>query len=120
MLHVGLGGIVSGMTLAVPPAAVVLLALPFSARLRENELPWSRPLTLSHHVLAPLAAVLLLTALALTAKGAAALLARCSPNCSARPPSTGWPPPNSAPYGWPCATGWPANCTTRWATRSAR
>ncbi|WP_343241443.1 MULTISPECIES: histidine kinase [unclassified Streptomyces] len=79
LLHVGLGGIVSGMTLAVPPAAVVLLALPFSARLRENELPWSRPLTLSHHVLAPFAAVLLLTALALTAKGAAALLARCSP-----------------------------------------
>ncbi|MDF9816533.1 histidine kinase [Streptomyces sp. SPB162] len=78
VLHVGLGGIVSGMTLAVPPAAVVLVALPFSARLRATELPWVRPLTLGHDGLAPLAAALLLALLALTAKGAAALLARCS------------------------------------------
>lgn len=79
VLHVGLGGIISGMTLAVPPAAVVLLAMPFFARLRESELPWSRPLTFGHAALAPLSAVVLLTALALAAKGAGALLARCAP-----------------------------------------
>ncbi|MDJ0344327.1 histidine kinase [Streptomyces sp. PH10-H1] len=79
VLHVGLGGIVSGLTLAIPPAVAVLLALPFSARLRESELPWIHPLTLGHDALAPLAAAVLLAALALAAKGAGAVLARCSP-----------------------------------------
>ncbi|MEU3462176.1 histidine kinase [Streptomyces sp. NPDC006733] len=78
VLHVGLGGVVSGMTLAVPPAAVVLLALPFSARLRATELPWARPLGVGHHALTPFVGVALIALLVLVAQGAAQVLARCA------------------------------------------
>ncbi|MCZ4119165.1 sensor histidine kinase [Streptomyces sp. H39-S7] len=78
VLHLGLGGIVSGLTLAIPPAAVVLLTMPFSARLRATELSWSHALTLGHPAPALLTAVSLLALLTLTAQGAAAILARCS------------------------------------------
>ncbi|MFE4591374.1 sensor histidine kinase [Streptomyces laurentii] len=37
-LHVGVGALVSGASLALPPFAVALMALPFSARLRASEL----------------------------------------------------------------------------------
>jgi signal transduction histidine kinase len=37
-LHVGLGALVSGASLALPPFAVALMALPFSARLRASDL----------------------------------------------------------------------------------
>lgn len=37
-LHVGIGALISGATLAVPPFAVTTMALPFSAELRESAL----------------------------------------------------------------------------------
>lgn len=76
-LHIGLGALVSGATLAVPPAAVVLVALPFSARSRETDghrysldvPPWA----------APIVGLALLAALVGAAWAAGALLARCAP-----------------------------------------
>lgn len=79
-LHVGLGGIISGMSLALPPFAVALLVLPLSSALRENRL--GMPRVLRHDLaltLAPLAGVLSLVALAACAAAAGALLARLAP-----------------------------------------
>ncbi|MEU3843996.1 histidine kinase [Streptomyces sp. NPDC028635] len=79
-LHLGLGGILSGMSLAVPPFAVVLMVLPLFAGLRGNGL--GLPGVLVHGwglVLAPLAGVAMLLALAGCAAGCGALLARWAP-----------------------------------------
>ncbi|MFF2187058.1 sensor histidine kinase [Streptomyces sp. NPDC058155] len=79
-LHVGLGGIISGMSLALPPFAVALLLLPLSSTLRENRL--GMPRVFRHDLaltLAPLAGVLSLVALAACAAAAGALLARLAP-----------------------------------------
>lgn len=35
-LHIGLGGVISGMTLALPPFALTLIVLPFFAALRDS------------------------------------------------------------------------------------
>ncbi|MGK5531998.1 sensor histidine kinase [Streptomyces sp. URMC 129] len=73
--HLGLGGLVSGMTLAVPPAVVVLTAYPFSAALRDSRYGWP-------HVPAwagPPLGLALLAALAACAAGAGLLLARLAP-----------------------------------------
>nr|WP_202481920.1 histidine kinase [Streptomyces sp. SID5594] len=80
-LHLGLGGIVSGITLALTPFAVAVAGLPFSAALRESWLaagsgvlvePWAL-------ALAPVAGLAMLVAMALVATGAGALLARRVP-----------------------------------------
>ncbi|MFG2820492.1 sensor histidine kinase [Kitasatospora sp. NPDC048365] len=71
VLHLGLGGVVAGMSLAVPPAVVVLLVRPDDERLRL----WFGP-----HPPAPALLAAALTALVvLTSAGAGALLARCAP-----------------------------------------
>ncbi|WP_153452003.1 sensor histidine kinase [Streptomyces smaragdinus] len=71
-LHVGLGAVVSGITLAVPPLAVVLMVLPFAGSLREF-------VGIGHSVwLAPPAGLVLLLALVAVAVGAGALVARCA------------------------------------------
>ncbi|WP_405619353.1 sensor histidine kinase [Streptomyces sp. NBC_01508] len=79
-LHVGVGGLVSGMSLALPPFAVVLMLLPFWSALRDSRLDVPE---LSEHgwavALAPLAGILLLVALAACAAAAGALLARLAP-----------------------------------------
>ncbi|WAZ20867.1 histidine kinase [Streptomyces cinnabarinus] len=79
-LHLGFGGIVAGMTLAVPPLAVVLMALPvvavFSDGLWGFPAAWDRPWVLA---LTPLVGVALLVGLAACAAGAGALLARWAP-----------------------------------------
>ncbi|MFF2806830.1 sensor histidine kinase [Streptomyces sp. NPDC058000] len=72
--HLLAGGIVSGMTLAAPPAAVVLLAAPFGVDVPRPGWPryadgWA----------APPAGLALLALLLGTAWGAGALLARCAP-----------------------------------------
>ncbi|MFI6000411.1 sensor histidine kinase [Streptomyces sp. NPDC051366] len=78
-LHVGVGAAISGMSLAVPPMAVVLIALPFVRELREapTGLGWfsndAAPYT------APLLGIGLLCGLVLCAAGAGALLARLAP-----------------------------------------
>ncbi|MFD9423288.1 MULTISPECIES: sensor histidine kinase [unclassified Streptomyces] len=80
-LHLALGGVVSGMTLALTPFAVGVMGLPFSAALRDSALlglppaldrPWIVALT-------PLAGLALLSAPALCAAAAGELLARRAP-----------------------------------------
>ncbi|MFF3331371.1 sensor histidine kinase [Streptomyces sp. NPDC002888] len=79
-LHLGFGGVVSGMSLAVPPFAAVLIVLPVAAALRDTRLglpevldnPWAL-------ALAPVAGSAMLVALAGCAAGCGALLARWAP-----------------------------------------
>lgn len=74
--HLLAGGIVSGMTLSAPPAAVLLLVLPFSDPLRHTAPGWP---DVFHGVLGPLAGLALLALVAGTAWGAGALLGRWAP-----------------------------------------
>ncbi|MEU1404753.1 histidine kinase [Streptomyces sp. NPDC005728] len=79
-LHLGLGGILSGMSLAVPPFAVALMAVPLFAGLRDPRL--GLPEVLDHGwalALCPLAGMAMLVALAACAAGCGALLARWAP-----------------------------------------
>ncbi|MFD7440198.1 sensor histidine kinase [Streptomyces sp. NPDC059909] len=79
-LHLGLGGLVSGATLALPPFAVAIMVLPFSASLRESALAELWSLNESWVVYAGLpAGLLMLLALAACAAGTGALLARQAP-----------------------------------------
>ncbi|MEV6958362.1 histidine kinase [Streptomyces sp. NPDC051207] len=79
-LHLGLGGIVAGMTLAVPPFGALLIVLPFVVALGDSRLglpevfgePWALALS-------PVAGVAVLLALAGCAAGSGALLARWAP-----------------------------------------
>ncbi|MGW1768771.1 sensor histidine kinase [Streptomyces sp. NPDC002073] len=78
-LHLGVGAVLSGLTLAVPPMALVLLVVPFSPRVRHSQTvvyPW-----FSHGgvLVAPLVGLALLVALAGCAAAAGALLARLAP-----------------------------------------
>ncbi|WP_455355854.1 sensor histidine kinase [Streptomyces sp. SYSU K217416] len=79
-LHVGLGALVSGMTLALPPMAAVLIVLPLFPRLRDPALGlpefFGTPAGL---VLAPVIGLASLSALAACAAAAGALLARLAP-----------------------------------------
>ncbi|GAA2509338.1 histidine kinase [Streptomyces gobitricini] len=79
-LHVGLGGLVSGASLALPPFAVSVMALPFSAALRESEIGrfWSLDQRWLVYGGMP-AGLAMLAALAVAAAGAGALLARQAP-----------------------------------------
>ncbi|WP_328316837.1 sensor histidine kinase [Streptomyces sp. NBC_00388] len=82
-LHTGLGGVLGALTLAVPPLAVLLIALPFSAALRDRG-PGAGPGP-DHAfggwtvLLAPPAGAALLIALVGCGTGAGALLARAAP-----------------------------------------
>ncbi|MEU9231943.1 sensor histidine kinase [Streptomyces subrutilus] len=78
-LHLGVGAVISGMTLAVPPMAVALIALPFSAGLRNSGLGLGWFGTGAEPYAAPLLGAGLLGGLALCAAGAGALLARLAP-----------------------------------------
>ncbi|MEU6946859.1 histidine kinase [Streptomyces sp. NPDC046316] len=79
-LHLGIGALVSGATLALPPFAVTVMALPFSQALQKSELtsfwgldrPWLQWAALP-------AGLLMLLALAAVAAGAGAFLARQAP-----------------------------------------
>lgn len=80
-LHLGLGGIVSGMTLALTPFAVAVMGLPFSAALRDSWMPAGSevlggPWALA---LAPFAGLAMLVVMALVAAAAGELLARRVP-----------------------------------------
>ncbi|MEU3773862.1 histidine kinase [Streptomyces sp. NPDC032472] len=78
-LHLGLGAAVSGMSLAVPPMAVVLIALPFFGSLRRvREGPvWLSALASPYT--APFLGIGMLAGLVLCAAGAGVLLARAAP-----------------------------------------
>ncbi|MFE0800820.1 sensor histidine kinase [Streptomyces sp. NPDC058812] len=79
-LHLGAGGIIAGMSLAVPPFAAALIALPFVPALRDERAGLPGVL---HHTwalaLAPVAGAAMLVALAGCAAGCGALLARWAP-----------------------------------------
>ncbi|MFG3488027.1 sensor histidine kinase [Streptomyces sp. NPDC094447] len=80
VLHLGAGSLVSGATLALPPFAAAVAALPFSPALRTSE--WGRfwGLDRDGRVWAALpAGLLMLLALAAAAAGTGALLARAAP-----------------------------------------
>ncbi|WP_329387065.1 histidine kinase [Streptomyces sp. NBC_01351] len=75
-LHLGVGALVSGLTLAVPPMGVVLIALPFASGLQETGLGLGWFSTDAQPYVAPLLGIGLLAGLTLCAAGAGALLAR--------------------------------------------
>ncbi|WP_055602639.1 sensor histidine kinase [Streptomyces aureus] len=79
-LHLGAGALVSGATLALPPFAVSVLALPFSPALRESELGrlWGLDRPWWSWAAIP-AGLLMLLALAAVAAATGALLARQAP-----------------------------------------
>ncbi|MFI0978998.1 histidine kinase [Streptomyces sp. NPDC021093] len=80
VLHVTLGGIISGASLALTPFAGVLVALPFASGLRDSRLGMPRffdhPWVLA---LSPVAGILAMLALAAVSAGTSALLARAAP-----------------------------------------
>ncbi|MEU1225989.1 histidine kinase [Streptomyces sp. NPDC005828] len=79
-LHLGTGALVSGATLALPPFAVSVMALPFSPGLRESELGRIWGLDRPGWIWAGLpAGLLMLLALAAVAAATGALLARQAP-----------------------------------------
>ncbi|MFD8206506.1 sensor histidine kinase [Streptomyces sp. NPDC059695] len=78
-LHLGAGALVSGATLALPPFAVAVIALPFSPGLRESALGRLWGLDRAWIRAAPLAGLLMLLALAAVAAATGALLARQAP-----------------------------------------
>ncbi|MEU4061094.1 histidine kinase [Streptomyces wedmorensis] len=79
-LHLGCGALVSGASLALPPFAVSVMALPFSPALRESELGRLWGLDRPGWIWAGLpAGLLMLLALAAVAAAAGALLARQAP-----------------------------------------
>ncbi|CAL9291665.1 MULTISPECIES: sensor histidine kinase [Streptomyces] len=79
-LHLGVGGIVAGMSLAVPPFAAFLIVLPFVPALRDGRPGLPGPLDGAWGLaLAPLAGAVTLVALAGCAAGCGALLARWAP-----------------------------------------
>lgn len=78
-LHLGVGALVSGISLAAPPMAVVLMALPFVSALRELPLGLGWFSVRTQPYAAPLLGVGLLVGVVLCAAGAGALLARMAP-----------------------------------------
>ncbi|WP_369388481.1 sensor histidine kinase [Streptomyces sp. CG1] len=79
-LHLGFGGVIAGMSLAVPPFAAALIVLPLFAGLRHS--PLALPEVLDHGwalALSPVAGLATLLALAACAAGCGALLARWAP-----------------------------------------
>ncbi len=89
-LHLGVGGIIIGMSLAVPPFAGALIVLPLLTSLRGA--PAGLPEALGHTwalALAPGAGGATLVALAACAALAGELLARCAPVLLGPTPATG-------------------------------
>ncbi|RKT04025.1 histidine kinase [Streptomyces sp. 3211.6] len=78
-LHLGIGAVVSGMSLAVPPMGVVLIVMPFSGALRASASGTAWFSEEAEPYLSPLTGVVLLAALAAVCAGAGALLARLAP-----------------------------------------
>ncbi|WP_418361418.1 sensor histidine kinase [Streptomyces gilvosporeus] len=76
LAHNAAGGIVSGMSLAAPPAAFVLVVLPFSVPMQRGFPAWHRAVP---GALGPLAGLALMLLVVATAWGAGQLLARLAP-----------------------------------------
>ncbi|MFG2620009.1 sensor histidine kinase [Streptomyces sp. NPDC048507] len=78
-LHLGVGALVGGVSLAAPPLGVVLIALPLSDTLRASPLGGGRLGSGGGPLVAPLLGAGLLAAVVLCSAGAGALLARLAP-----------------------------------------
>ncbi|MGV9848591.1 sensor histidine kinase [Streptomyces sp. NPDC003442] len=78
-LHLAIGGLVSGLILALLPASALLVALPFTDDSYADGLSRPHAFASAPAALAPLAGVALLALLMGTAAAAGALLARCAP-----------------------------------------
>ncbi|MGW6841934.1 sensor histidine kinase [Streptomyces sp. NPDC054958] len=78
-LHLGTGALISAMTLAVPPMAVLLIAVPVVGRMRDVELGYGWFSTEADPYIAPLLGIGLLAGLTLCAVGAGKLLAGTAP-----------------------------------------
>ncbi|GGR91124.1 histidine kinase [Streptomyces nojiriensis] len=78
-LHLGTGALISGMTLAVPPMALLLIAVPVVGRLHDVQLGYGWFATDADPYVAPLLGIGLLAGLTLCAVGAGNLLARMAP-----------------------------------------
>ncbi|WP_407286081.1 sensor histidine kinase [Streptomyces sp. BP-8] len=76
LVHNAAGGIVSGMSLAAPPAAISLMILPFSTGLQRGFPAWQETFP---GVLGPLAGLALLALVVGTSWGAGRLMARLAP-----------------------------------------
>ncbi|MEU8551893.1 histidine kinase [Streptomyces roseoverticillatus] len=79
-LHLLAGGVLSGMSLATPPFALVLIALPVTGVPGGADAPYGLGgMSLPWQLLMPFAGLALLALLAAVSAGAGALLARCAP-----------------------------------------
>ncbi|UQX00582.1 histidine kinase [Streptomyces sp. RerS4] len=78
-LHLGVGALISGVSLAIPPMAVVLIALPLVPSLRETRYGFGWFSTEAAPVVAPMLGAGLLVALALCCGAVGMLLARLAP-----------------------------------------
>ncbi|WP_458085483.1 sensor histidine kinase [Streptomyces malaysiensis] len=78
-LHLAIGGLVSGLILALLPASALLVALPFTDDSYTDGLGWPHAFAGAPAELAPLAGVGLLALIMGIAAAAGALLARCAP-----------------------------------------
>ncbi|WP_328793443.1 MULTISPECIES: sensor histidine kinase [unclassified Streptomyces] len=78
-LHLGTGALISGMTLAVPPMAVMLIAVPVVGQLQDVRLGYGWFAMDTGPYVAPLLGICLLAGLTLCAVGAGELLARMAP-----------------------------------------
>ncbi|MCX4962017.1 sensor histidine kinase [Streptomyces virginiae] len=78
-LHLGIGALISGMTLAVPPMAVLLIAVPVVGRMEDMRLGYGWFATDAAPYVAPLLGIGLLAGLTLCAVGAGRLLAGTAP-----------------------------------------
>ncbi|MEK2476741.1 sensor histidine kinase [Streptomyces noursei] len=79
-LHLLTGGLVSGVSLAVPPLALMLIAVPVTGMLGGGRMPWGLGRSgASWWLLAPLAGIGLLAGVLALSWAAGALLARCAP-----------------------------------------
>lgn len=116
-LHLGTGALISGMTLAVPPMAVALIAVPVVGRLRDVRLGYGWFATDTNPYAAPWSGSVCWPGWPCAPPGPGSCWPGRRPCCSGRRRRTGWPRPRSGPPTWQCATGWPGNCTTRSGTR---
>ncbi|PWK66248.1 histidine kinase [Streptomyces sp. CG 926] len=78
-LHLGIGALISALTLALPPMAVLLIAVPVVGRMRDVELGYGWFSTAADPYVAPLLGIGLLAGLTLCAVGAGRLLAGTAP-----------------------------------------
>lgn len=113
-LHLGVGGVMAGLTLVIVPFVVVVILLPVTGT--PFDLGVVEPLRAVWWG-GPLLGVALLVALVYLIAGVGAVLARSAPKLLGPHPPSGWRCWRSGSAAKRSATAWPVNCTTRSGTR---